>query len=200
MKTTTIIPNPSWGKVLDSLQENGTIRIDTGSAETFKNLLNAINANYTTEEDGKDLTRFTLVKEDDSAGADVIIGQTSEEILERYNYMLDKVVETLNDGHTVEFVNALEIQGNNKLQFHFYKWKQVIGDLNKIINLQEFHIHNGSRKFIISNKYVKEFVNRDHVKKLLVNWKEAYYPDFVFEMIASEHLIEGEIISYLNNN
>ena len=70
MKTTTIIPNPSWGKVLDSLQENGTIRIDTPSAETFKNLLNAINANYTTEEDGKNLTRFTLVKEEDSAGDD----------------------------------------------------------------------------------------------------------------------------------
>lgn len=63
MKSTTIIPNPTWGKVLDTLQEKGTIRIDTGSIETLKKLLDVIQLKYTMKEDGKNLTRFTLVKE-----------------------------------------------------------------------------------------------------------------------------------------
>lgn len=63
MKATTIIPNPTWGKVLHELQEKGTIRIDTDSIETLKKLLDVIQLKYTMKEDGKNLTRFTLVKE-----------------------------------------------------------------------------------------------------------------------------------------
>jgi hypothetical protein len=61
MKTTEIIPNPSWGKVLEIFQSKGTIRIDTPSSDTFKKLLDSINLKYVTQEDGKNLTRFTIV-------------------------------------------------------------------------------------------------------------------------------------------
>ena len=61
--TTTIIPNPTWGKTLELFQQKGTIKIDTASKETFKSLLGSINLEYLVEDD-KDtkLTRFTLAK------------------------------------------------------------------------------------------------------------------------------------------
>lgn len=63
MKATTIIPNPTWGKTLELLQQKGTIRIDTASRETFENLLNSINLKFLVEDDiDTKLTRFTLAK------------------------------------------------------------------------------------------------------------------------------------------
>ena len=61
----TIIPTPSWGTVLQKLQEHGSIRIDTNSSETFKSLLNSINIKYTVSDDLESkLTRFTLTNEE----------------------------------------------------------------------------------------------------------------------------------------
>jgi hypothetical protein len=61
MRVTTIIPNPTWGKTLEILQEKGSIRIDTNSSETFKSLLNSISLKYTVSDDlDTKLTRFTL--------------------------------------------------------------------------------------------------------------------------------------------
>jgi hypothetical protein len=59
----TIVPNPSWGTTLQLLQDKGSIRIDTNSSKTFKNLLDSINMKYTVSDclDTK-LTRFTLIK------------------------------------------------------------------------------------------------------------------------------------------
>jgi len=60
---TTIIPSPSWGTVLQKLQKNGSIKIDTDSSETFKSLLNSINLKYTVSDDLETkLSRFTLKK------------------------------------------------------------------------------------------------------------------------------------------
>lgn len=61
MKITTIIPNPSWGKTLELLQEKKTIRISSCDAETFEKLLNSINLKFVKEDDlTTKLTRFTL--------------------------------------------------------------------------------------------------------------------------------------------
>lgn len=62
MKATTIIPNPTWGKILELIQKHGTIRIDSTSSDTFKKLLESINLKYSIEDDvEKGLSRFTLL-------------------------------------------------------------------------------------------------------------------------------------------
>jgi hypothetical protein len=62
LETVTIIPNPSWGKVLQLLQEKGTIRISSSDNEKFKKLLDSISLKYKVEENLEaKLTRFTLV-------------------------------------------------------------------------------------------------------------------------------------------
>jgi hypothetical protein len=62
LETVTIIPNPSWGKVLQLLQEKGTIRISSSDNEKFKKLLDSISLKYKVEENLETkLTRFTLV-------------------------------------------------------------------------------------------------------------------------------------------
>jgi hypothetical protein len=38
MKVTTMIPNPSWGKTLELLQEKKTIRISSIDSETFEKM------------------------------------------------------------------------------------------------------------------------------------------------------------------
>lgn len=65
VNSTTVIMNPSWGKTLELLQQHGSIRISTTDVETFKKLLDSINLQYTTIEDGI-LTRFTLTKSTES--------------------------------------------------------------------------------------------------------------------------------------
>ena len=61
MKNTTIIPNPSWGKTLELLQEKKTIRISSCDSETFEKLLNSINLKFVKEDDlTTKLSRFTL--------------------------------------------------------------------------------------------------------------------------------------------
>jgi hypothetical protein len=62
LETVTIIPNPSWGKVLQLFQEKGTIRISSSDNEKFKKLLDSISLKYKVEENLETkLTRFTLV-------------------------------------------------------------------------------------------------------------------------------------------
>jgi hypothetical protein len=64
--TTTIIPNPTWGKTLELLQEKGSIRINTTSSKAFKNLLDSINLKYSVNDDTETkLSRFTLNKSKD---------------------------------------------------------------------------------------------------------------------------------------
>jgi hypothetical protein len=61
MKNTTIIPNLSWGKTLELLQEKNTIRISSCDSETFEKLLNSINLKFIKEDDlTTRLSRFTL--------------------------------------------------------------------------------------------------------------------------------------------
>jgi len=61
MKSTTIIPNPSWGKTLELLQEKKTIRISSCDSEPFEKLLNSIKIKFVKEDDlTTKLTRFTL--------------------------------------------------------------------------------------------------------------------------------------------
>jgi hypothetical protein len=61
MKVTTMIPNPSWGKTLELLQEKKTIRISSIDSETFEKLLNSINLKFVKENDlTTKLTRFTI--------------------------------------------------------------------------------------------------------------------------------------------
>lgn len=60
VNVTTIIPNPTWGKTLDLLQHHKSIRINTSDADKFKAIIEATGLKYSTKEDGKDLTRFTL--------------------------------------------------------------------------------------------------------------------------------------------
>jgi hypothetical protein len=63
MNLTTIIPNPSWGKTLELLQANGTIRISSSDKKTFQKLLKSIKLEHTTEDNTETkLTRFTLNK------------------------------------------------------------------------------------------------------------------------------------------
>lgn len=60
---TTIIMSPSWGQILDLIQEKGTIRISSSDNDNFKKLLDSVNLKYKVEEDEeKKLTRFTLIK------------------------------------------------------------------------------------------------------------------------------------------
>jgi hypothetical protein len=61
MKNITIIPNISWGKTLELLQEKNTIRISSCDSETFEKLLNSINLKFIKEDDlTTRLSRFTL--------------------------------------------------------------------------------------------------------------------------------------------
>ena len=56
-----MIPNPSWGKTLELLQEKKTIRISSIDSETFEKLLNSINLKFVKENDlTTKLTRFTI--------------------------------------------------------------------------------------------------------------------------------------------
>lgn len=96
MKSTTIIPTPSWGVVLAAFQEKGTIRIDTPSSDTFKKLLDAINTQYTTEEDGENLTRFTLVTDDSTEE----ITKVSQKILD----LLKTKTNSIISHNDIEFI------------------------------------------------------------------------------------------------
>lgn len=60
IKSTTIIPNPTWDKTLELLQKHNTIRISTSDIDTFKKILDSIGLKYNTKVDGEELTRFTL--------------------------------------------------------------------------------------------------------------------------------------------
>ncbi len=60
-KSVTIIPKPSWGKVLELLKEHNHVRIATEDSEKFKSIVGAVGLSYNTEDDDKTkLTRFTL--------------------------------------------------------------------------------------------------------------------------------------------
>jgi len=64
MKTTTIIPNPTWGKTLELLQKHGSIKLLEADSEKFKKILDAAELSYETEtvagEKNSVFVKFTL--------------------------------------------------------------------------------------------------------------------------------------------
>lgn len=60
MKKTLIIPNPTWGKIIDLLQTHGHVKIDTPSSDKLKRIIDVIGLSYETEQLEGELTKFTL--------------------------------------------------------------------------------------------------------------------------------------------
>lgn len=60
MKTTTIIPAPTWGDTLQLLERKKSVRINTSDATKFMTILDAVGYQYETSEEGV-FTRFTLL-------------------------------------------------------------------------------------------------------------------------------------------
>lgn len=121
-----------------------------------------------------------------------------KEIRERYDYMFNKVVEMLKNGHTVKLVNTPDVPGNNKLMFHFYSPKQVVSDLRK---------HLDMRKFIVSRTYeivdasnLHEYSMQPRWKDVWITWNDITIPPRIIDSYIFEHfVVTGEIISYQNN-
>lgn len=126
------------------------------------------------------------------------LDQSPEEIRERYNYMLSKVVENLKNGYTVKLANVLEVPGNNKLMFHFYSPKQVIGDLRKYFDMS---------KFIVSDNYAIVDASELGAYSMQLRWRDVWkawsdwtIPSRIIESYIDERfVVTGEIISYQNN-
>lgn len=60
MKTTTIIPNPTWGDTLQLLEVRKSIRINKTDSDKFRTILDAVGYRYETVDD-EHFTRFTLL-------------------------------------------------------------------------------------------------------------------------------------------
>lgn len=121
-----------------------------------------------------------------------------KQIRERYDYMFNKVVEILKNGHTVKLVNLTEVPGNNRLMFHFYSPKQVIGDLRKCFDI---------RKFLVTSKYEIVDASNLHEYSMQPRWKDVWMawgemttpPRIIESYIFERFVVAGEIISYQNN-
>lgn len=121
-----------------------------------------------------------------------------KEIRERYDYMLNKVVEILKNGYTVKLANVLEVPGNNKLMFHFYSPKQVIGDLRKYFDMS---------KFIVSDNYAIVDASELGAYSMQLRWRDVWKawsdwtipPRIIESYIDERFVVTGEIISYQNN-
>lgn len=61
MKSTTIIPNLTWGNALELFQSHGNIRVLNADSDKFKSILDAAGLPYIIETDSeKQLTSFKL--------------------------------------------------------------------------------------------------------------------------------------------
>lgn len=115
----------------------------------------------------------------------------------RYKEMFDKVLETLINGNAVKFVNEKEQLGNNKLLFHFYKSEQVISELKEILDFRYYVVY---KKTIVDIRDLYDnFVNQDWCVKSRKIWNDAGLPPIIIERYISSKMINGEVISYLDN-
>lgn len=121
-----------------------------------------------------------------------------QEIRERYDYMLSKVIEILKNGNTVKLVNTMDIPGNNKLMFHFYNPKQVVGDLRKYFDMRNFIV---SRDYqIVNATELREYSMEPRWENTWIRWKDYTIPPRIIESYVFERFtIKGGVISYLNN-
>jgi hypothetical protein len=126
-----------------------------------------------------------------------MISDNEHPIIKWYKEMLDKVVETLNNGNTVKFVNDKEQLGNNRLLFHFYKYKQVLNDLNGKINTKNFIIYDKS--IVDARDLHNNYIKQDWCKEILKDWDDFGLPPAIVERYISSKMVDGDVISYLDN-
>jgi len=121
-----------------------------------------------------------------------------QEIRERYDYMLSKVIEILKNGNTVKLVDTIDVPGNHKLMFHFYSPKQVINDLRKYFDMGNFIV---SRDYqIVNATELHEYSMEPRWKDVWIRWKDYSIPPRIIESYVFERFtVKGGIISYLNN-